>query len=332
MLENDGVSEKISGISCWLELGGKTKKMIEDEFIEPQKNLNKNDIFAFLARKFIGTQCFYETSLDAIPNDQMRVRITSFDCVTFIYFVLALSGVKTFSEFVEKLYKIRYIANDEKLINNDPMNGNFYDFVCESLILNSSNRNYLKNITANTVDETILKKFSVKLQGFHRKSQYDQQNTYITPKYGERDFSDYFIPSEEVYKINYDAVLSGDIVLFTRGGHFSNGEKTTCLIYHLAIIIKENGKLCLLHATRNYYLKPEATKGNPHKISTGYYYLDDPKNEQIGVGFSVRPAGDEHTITVNSEKIYCYLPDERFELKDYAMAYFKGVSIWRSIV
>lgn len=325
----DVFKTKIAGINCFLELGSFSQNDIENRLIQPQRFLNPNQSIEFLAKTLIGTPSIYESSLKNLPHDFMRIRFSSFDCVTFIYTILALCGTSNFAEFVEKLYMIRYVTNQDKFVDNNEVNGNFLHFVCDSILVNAINRNFLKNITQDIIGKEHLNEAAIFLKGFHRNGKYDQERIFIKPEYGERLTRELFINSSSIDKINYNAINSGDILLFTRGNLLPNGDPATVLIGHLGILIKENNKLYMIHATRNGFWKPQATKENPLKISTGYYYLQDPRMEQIGVGYPAKYISEINPTEIGEEKIFYYSPDEKLELKDYAVNYFQGVAIFR---
>lgn len=327
-----GMRSKISGINCLLELGNFTKESIEANLIKPQAKFSPNESIEFLAKSLIGTASIYESSLENLPNDFMRVRFSSFDCITFIYTLLAICGANTFAEFIEKLYTIRYVANKDKWINNHAIIGNFFHYVCDSLLINAAKRNYIKNITTELVETRYLTDISVFLKAFRRDKKFDPNTLYIKPEYGERIVNENFILSENIEKIDHNKIKSGDLVLFSRGEHLQDGTQSYFLIGHLGLVIKENDQLFLLHVTRNCYWKPNATTDNPQKVATGIYYLDDPRHEQIGVGYATKPIDSIEPLTLNNvEKIFFYSPEERYALKDYSLAYFRGISIWRPL-
>lgn len=325
------MKSKISGIDCLLELNGLTKEFIEDHLIKPQIKYSANQSIEFLAKSFIGTPSFYESSLKNLPKDSMRVRFCSFDCVTFIYTLLALCNINTFSEFADKLYTIRYVTNKNKLVDNHEITGNFFHFVCDSLLINAVRRQYIKNITHHVIDKEHLTKICVFLKAFRRDKKFDSDSILIKPEFGERFVTEEFIKSDQIDKIKLDQVNSGDLILFTRGEHLLNGTKPNVLIGHLAIVMKEKNKLYLIHVTRNSYWKPDATLENPQKMSTGIYYENDPRKEQIGVGYATQPMDIKDPLLMGDEKIFFYSPEEKYELRNYAMAYFAGISVWRPL-
>src|ERR1044072_5631791 len=45
-----------------------------------------------------------ETKLAPLDDNLVRVRFTSFDCITFVYTVVALANAKDFEDFLARLY------------------------------------------------------------------------------------------------------------------------------------------------------------------------------------------------------------------------------------
>ncbi len=78
-----------------------------------QNHLDAGCRLAFIARSFLeeNTPFEFEEDLPSVPSEMVRARLESFDCVTFIYTMVALCHAKTTEEFIRNLRRIRYASS-----------------------------------------------------------------------------------------------------------------------------------------------------------------------------------------------------------------------------
>lgn len=64
--------------------------------------------FQAIAREFLDTPFYEESSLPLTEPGTVRVRFETFDCVTFVYYVIAMTHARDFHEFIRLFRFIRY--------------------------------------------------------------------------------------------------------------------------------------------------------------------------------------------------------------------------------
>lgn len=242
--------------------------------------------------------------------------------------MLALSISSNFNEFVDNLYKIRYLATDDYLIDSDPDTGNILDFAEESLILNATNLGFLTDITEEVAGDTEFQDISVELKRFQRYSFLDKHNTYVTPRFGERVFTSKFISVDMLEKIDAKKIRNGDIILLSEGPITKKNITSPVLISHLAIAHIEDGEIYFYHATRHFYWRPDANSETPPSY-TGIFLDKERKKEIIGTAHAGIFAGED-TETEYDGLIYFGLNQKiKRPLRDFAGRLFKGIKILR---
>ncbi|HVV69167.1 MAG TPA: N-acetylmuramoyl-L-alanine amidase-like domain-containing protein [Patescibacteria group bacterium] len=309
----------INGITCKLELGKWTIDSLENDLIIAQWKFKLPfERIKFLAEQLISTPFYFESELPILPKQWLRVRFESFDCVTFLYTVIALSSSISFSDFCQKLCKVRYKFSEDFFLDNDPKSGNIFDFVEESILYNCIKRNYLDDITQHLISQNKLIEIKVKIKPVTRPAAHDSKTLIITPKYLQAYEARWdFIPTSSLSEIDIKYLNSGDIILLSKGEKDSQGQPAISLISHLAIVIKENNELFFIHSSKNYIVDLNIQK-------------NDPIHQQIGVNYGLKFAGDHYTQKVGNKTYYGYLKEQKQSLITYAENNFKGACFLRA--
>ncbi|MBI2790899.1 MAG: DUF1460 domain-containing protein [Gammaproteobacteria bacterium] len=323
--------EVINGYNCLLELGGWTPDSIDSLL----SNVNKlyadpSSRMQEIVKQFVGTKFGFESMSPVPPKGVLRVRLEFMDCVTYIYNMLALCKAKNFNDFISNLYKIRYLSTDDKIIDSDPDTGNVLDFAEESLIINCVNIGFLKDITEEVAGNEKLMEISVDLKRFQRYSYLDSKNMFVSPRFGERVFTEKFISVDSFDLMNKNKIKSGDIILLSEGPITKHNMISPVSISHLAIAHVKDDELYFYHSTRHFYWRPHATTETPPSY-TGIFLDKDRKKEIIGTALAGIFAGEE-TKTEYDGLIYFGLNQEiKRPLKDFASRLFKGFKVMRII-
>src|SRR5215470_14805286 len=80
---------RIKEIEAQLELGPQWTISRVQNLLKTAPD-HPNARIEFIAHQFIGTPFIFESNLPIPPKGRIRVRLESFDCITFIYTILAL--------------------------------------------------------------------------------------------------------------------------------------------------------------------------------------------------------------------------------------------------
>jgi hypothetical protein len=327
------VIERFAGIECQLELGPYWSRERVEALLTSTRaqSANASEQLSRLAQAFQGTPFLFESKLPILPRGRMRVRLASFDCITFIYTMLAMCGARDFDDFVRRLYTLRYRneAGDAGP-DNDPDTGNIFDFACESLLEVGVRKGLLSLVTEAVAGQVPLKEFRVELKRFQRDAVFDEERRFVSPKLGTTVYGARFLPPEGFGDMRLDEVRSGDLVLLTRGETTKDGKPSPVLIAHLVVAQKEEGQLYFIHATRNFSWRPDATPETPPSF-TGIFYDEQRRKEQIGIGFGTQYAGDEHTTRLGPDTLYGYVRERRRTLRDYMGTSFVGALFLRPL-
>lgn len=329
IIPSDSSVNQIGDLRCQLELGrwsiSSVNQLLKDAW---SKTSTSGERVNYIIENLLGTPFAFESNLPILPDGTLRVRLQDFDCITLVYYVLALSQSRDFSQFVDNLYTIRYCNPESRKVLNNPDTGNIFDFACDSILKNAVEKSFIKDITSHLVPPKRLQSFAVQLKRFQRPKAFDKDQLFVTPKYGEREVEASFITAESLDEINIDSVNSGDLVLFSRGPINKDGTTATLLIGHFAFIHKEDNELYFIHATRSYQQK----KSNPHQshsLSTGIFYDHENTKEQLGVSFGGHYLGDEMTLRLNGDVFHCFDQSQKRPLKSYFLDIFWGMKFFR---
>lgn len=297
-------------------------------------NTSLNQRVSAWSKYFLGTKFKLESKLQDLAKDQLRVEIGSMDCITFIYNCIALAGSSDLNSLVNRLYQIRYRNDDDSIfINNDQINGNFFDFAAESLLFNCVDKNIIKDVTAEVAGPENVVPLKMKLKKMIRPVVQDEKHGLIYPKYPNKNFNTQFIPSECVKKINFSKVLLGDIVLFTRVEIQPNqpnylGEQEF-FVSHAAIVDREDGELYMIHATKNFWV--DCSKKKYCNKPYDEFDVEECDKEYLGVWYAGAYLGDKHRKKKDGLKYFGYDKWKKRSLSHFAESLFSGIKIIRLV-
>lgn len=324
-----------AGPRLQLELGRWTVAGVDRLLAEAHERhaADANARLAFVMERFLATPFGYESQLDLPPKGTMRVRLESFGCTGFVITMLAMSSARSFAEFTENLRRIRYLDSDRRGVDSDPATGNILDFAYDIFLDSAVGQGFARDITADIAGgDGALTTFRARFTARRRTVEYDVHRRLIVPKL-HRDqvvAARMITTAAFARRVDRSRIRTGDILLFSRvDPRKPVGE--TLLIGHMGIAVKRGGEIYLIHATRDYVWRPDATRGSK-PIRTGRYYLDDPRREQLGVGPATKwvddPAGK--MVMIRGRAYHGYSPTELRPVHDYmAGAHFRGVMILR---
>lgn len=316
-----------AGLRCWLDIGAHTPETLTAWLRHlDATTCSPEEKAACIAYKMLGTPFQFESQKAHIPSDAINVCLSNFDCVTLIYHVLALTLANSFEEYVRRLFEIRYECGVTPRVSNEQRDGTRFEFACESLLENAVERGFLRDITASIAPGALLT-VRVMLQPMARPREHDAEECLVYPRRGERTIASDFIPTQHIARIAKGAVKTGDIVVFTLGAFNADGSRRNLLIRHLGIAIEGPEQINMLHATKDFFWRPDNTDIRDCKAS-GVFIQNDSQRELIGVGVAGEYAGDEHIAEIDGVKFFGYHQTRQRALSSYAQN-FVGVKFLR---
>ncbi|MCC6995711.1 MAG: DUF1460 domain-containing protein [Deltaproteobacteria bacterium] len=286
----------------------------------------------FLAEHFVGTPFLFESRLPLPEPGTLRVRLASFGCTGFVLTMLALAHAHDFEELAWNLRLIRYWG--EGTIDSDPEHGSILDFAYDIFVDSAAGTHRMvRDVTTEVAPPSALDWFSSRVTRRQRTAEYDPERRWINPRlHAGEAVSAQLITRAGIQTMDRSAIHSGDILLFSRVDPSKPlGEEP--LIGHCALAFNLGGEIFLLHATRDYYWRPDASAETP-ALGTGIFVADDPRREQIGVGWATAPADDLEgkKLKVGSIPHYGYQPRRLRPLKDYIKATrIRGIMVLRPL-
>lgn len=276
-----------------LELGKWTKKSINELLSESLSYGELENRLNHICYKFIGTPFIYESSLPILPDGVLRVRLESFDCITFIYNMIAMSRAGNFDEFVSNLRMLRYKDTETEGVKNDPFYGNIFDFTYNSLYENAINRGILEDVSEEISGGSGVEEVSTRLVQCKRIEKVDFLKKLVRPKMNENmELKVKTIPFRVMDRIEMDRIRTGDLMLFSRGDN---------VFVHVSIAIRQNSNIYSMLSTKHFAWRPGATEETPPDY-TGFYYGGDPRREQIGVGVMGTWLRDVEPVSYNHKQ------------------------------
>lgn len=252
------------------------------------------------ATHFLRTPFYAESALTIPEPNTLRVRLVSFDCITFIYTVIALARADSLESFVSNLLGLRYLARDGDDFSSDPRNGNMFDFVYESLIVNAVERGILRDATSEVAEADQTKRFETFIGPLERPSQYDPENSTVTPRYGSGVVAADFIPLDQVRNIRPGRLVNGDVLLMTKVG---GATRQPVLVRHAAIVHVEGDLTTFIHATGTFNWQSKADEDYRGR-HTGIFLDARHRMEQLGVSYAYQPAGTKPFESAETGKIH----------------------------
>ena len=317
------------GISCQLELGKWSINKVNSLLNKAQSySFDPGQKIAFIIKHFMGTPFIFDAQLPIAEKNILKIRLKSFDGLTFVHNMLALSKAGSFEEFTKNLYKIEFACAEENIINNDPDKGNRLLFACESILINAINKNFVRDITYELIAADKLDMVEVNIKRYQRPKKIDRRELFVSPKYGSGIKREQFIGANNIDKINKDLVKTGDIILLTKGEISNKGIKQDVLINHLAFAYKLNNEIYFIHASKDFILKPSGASTTLDFYSRVYY---DPihQREQLGVSFGTKYLGEEFNIHMNGIDYWAYHLSDKESLVDYVKQNYRGAKFLR---
>lgn len=278
------------------------------------------------AKLLRGTPFEYESRLPSLLHlDAMRVRFASFDCITFCYTVIALSGARDFDEFVRRMYALRYVAKPNFAVSNAIETGNFIDFACEAFLFNAG-RHFLCDMTAAIAQRSQRIEVNMQLRAFARAPDKDADQNNIYPRYPKRRLRTSIIASECAHSPAIsNAILAGDLILFTKGSTGIDGRVRDFFVCHAGIAYRRGRMLGMTHSTPGYY---RSAKGSSRRLP--YVRLDRTTDAMLpGVAVSGCYLGDNQIIECDGMRYFGYDLDRARSLAEYAKQNFLGFKILR---
>lgn len=250
------------------------------------------------AELLIGAATTPESSLPALERHEVRVRLESLDCITLIYTCLALARAADLESFVEELIRVRYAEADQRGVDNHPLEGNFFDFTCEALLMAAIDRGHLRDATtelAQTADDLVV--LGTLLTSHAREARLDPLKLGVRPYFGEQRFSRAFLHAEALGRAAGPHLRRGDIILASKGA-----DKPT-LVHHCFIVTREPNATSYIHASFSGYFYNQ----------TAYRELQaDPARfavHQCGVSKGALYAGDDYVLKAGERLMHPYLKD-----------------------
>ena len=306
-----------NGLQCHLMLGQLTIAKINATLTAKNRYDNISDQFKCIIQLFFGRTFQFESTLKILPPGIVRINYVTFDCITFIYHTLALLRSNNFDDYVTQYVRLRYSLHEEPCggveINNNPENGNIFDYVCESLLINAIQNNTLTDITTQVISHSSLMTLHACLRQVPRSYLIDKKQHIISPKLGQRTEISYkFIPSNKVSDIDKQKLCTGDIAILTKG---LPDHDLDLLVYHVVFVYVDDNKYRFIHAGKNYIVDP--------------YLEQNPLKQQLGISFGLKYAGDEYTRYIDGVYYYGYHRDQHDELFRYITSNFTGVAFLR---
>jgi hypothetical protein len=320
-------NETIGGIGCQLELGGLTPDGIENLIRRSGEDGRDASHRAWMfASHFLKTPFYAESALKIPEPDTLRVRLVSFDCITFIYTVVALARARNLEDFVSELLRLRYLASPSQGFSSDPRYGNMFDFVYESLIVNAVDRGIMRDATSEVADGDRTARFETFIGPLERPSQYDPDSSTVTPRYGSRVVGSDFIPLDHVKNIRPGRLVNGDVLLMTKVGGTT---QQPVLIRHAGIAHVEGNLTSFIHATGTFNWEPKAT-GDYRGRHTGIFLDARHRMEQLGVSHAYQPAHAKPFESAEAGKVHGYCDGELRSLESYMRGCgFTGLKVMR---
>jgi hypothetical protein len=310
-----------------LELGRWTAEGVEHLLAEVQAaSANPAERLVEVARRLRRTPFLFESRLSLPERDQVRVRLASLDCVTFVYTALALARATCLEDFIWNLCSLRYLDWPSSGLDSNPATGNIFDFVYESLYENAIELGFLADVTAEVAGPRGITLVSGELAPFRRLAAFDPAELLVTPKLGTRSIRAPMLLRVDFDRLTAPQLHSGDVVLLGK----DKGHAVPGLVHHLVVTDDQQGKIHFLHCTRNFAWRPTADPAGPGD-HTGIFYAGDVRREQLGVEYGGEHAGDHLALQIEGLFYHGYIQDRPRELADYARNNFDFALVLRPL-
>jgi hypothetical protein len=323
------MEKNIASISVFLELGKwdlyslnrKIQSIYEKNSTYPAR---AND----WANSLLKTPFHFEFRLSPIPNNCIRIRLSSFDCVTFIYNIIALAGAQNIEDYVRRLRDIRYKnANLTSSVSNDPHSGNFFDYACEAFLFQGIDNEMLVDITEDIISHNHLASFNTYLAPMQRPDMFDPNNLQlIEPRYEGRELVTQLIATEKIKYIDKNKLCDGDIILFTRAEISGDTASQPYLVNHCALVHLQPDKISLIHSNKNYWANLQEYTGRTSSNSS----VSHVTPEHLGVWYAGEYLGDEYVFDKDGVRYFGYDKYKKRSLEEYS-GEFRAIKILRIV-
>ena len=273
---------------------------------------------------FLNTPFRFESAFP-VTEKEVQVRLSTLDCITYVYNVIALSGANNFEDFVERLFAIRYFDEGQGPASTTVSHGNFFDFACESLLFNCIDKGILTDVTNHIVEQEKLEPVCMELSPVQRPKAHDPEQSLVSPKYKGRAINTQIIPSEEIRPTNMP-VLPGDLIVFTKGATDKHGNKNPTFVCHCAFAdIIQGQQLGFIHSTKSYYL----SERYPGPLAVIKTLPGHPDKKLPGVAYGCEYLGDDKIVKMDGVNYHGYHQDHKRTLASYAAENFYGIKVLR---
>ena len=291
-------------IKLELELGGFTVGKV-NALLRAAHKEHPDDASARVAfivdRHLLRAAFEYESISDALPAGTMRVRLSSFGCTSFVLYSLALGAARDFEELVHTLRQIRYQDTLTRGVDNHGVTGNKLDFAYNMIVARAVGLGLLEEITAEVAGKVPTRLYRTRITPRRRIAEHDPRRTKIQPKLNANKVVALRMISRANFAImDRSKINSGDVIIYSRVDR-GTPVGTKVMVGHLAMALKVDGEIYMTHATRDYVFRPRANKSSK-PYSTGVYYKDDPRFEQLGVSRAIMPTTEAAGINFVSRK------------------------------
>jgi peptidoglycan LD-endopeptidase CwlK len=218
-------------------------------------------------------------------------------------------------------------------VDSDPEKGNILDFAYDIFIDSALAHGYVENVTAQVAGGLPLTTVRTRWTARRRTSEYDTSKRLIVPKLHNNEVVAADMISRATFKrMDRSAIKTGDVLLFSRVDP-AKPVGDTLMVGHLAVAVNIDGEIYMMHATRDYAWRPDATKDSK-PIAAGVYYLDDPRREQLGVSNAGEWVEDKagRQVKIDGKPYYGYNPAKLRPVHDYIVgAHIQGIMVLRPV-
>jgi len=209
----EGKKRLINRDQCRLDLGKWTIEDIDKMLAKARNIKHISPRVKFIVFHFINTPFGFESLLKIPGKGVLPVRFSTFDCITFGHYMLALNMSENFDQFIENLVKLRYKDPGKLGIDSDPVSGNILDFTYNILLVNAVNWGMVRNVTGDILSGKGLAGGTITrdLKPLERKP--EMGGGRVVPKYGSKRITISFILPDDIDRVA-DAIETGDMILF----------------------------------------------------------------------------------------------------------------------
>lgn len=235
------------------------------------KNLPMNELIVEVGKTFMGTPYVAGTLDENTNSEEVVIKITGLDCVTFVENALIFSrlikeGKSDFDDYKSELEKIRYRNG-----TNTGYSSRLHYFT--DWIYDNSKKGIVKDITKEIGGVSYGKK--IDFMSGHRNlykqlagnDELESQMISVEADINSREM--YYISEENISSV-YDQLQSGDIIGITTTVDGLD-------VAHTGLVCKQDGKVYLLHAS----LKNKEVEISSMEIQD--YIMSNPKQDGIVV-------------------------------------------------